>query len=81
MKKITLLAALFAAFSMNAQLFSDDFEDQDISDWTLLDEDGDGYNFMAMTPVLPRMVKKILCHQNHGLGLPCFQITTLYLLQ
>lgn len=50
MKKITLLAALFAAFTMNAQLFSDDFEDQDISDWTLLDEDGDGYNFMAYDP-------------------------------
>ena len=35
---------------MNAQLFSDDFEDQDISDWTLLDEDGDGNNFMAYDP-------------------------------
>lgn len=50
MKKITLLAAVFAAFSMNAQLFSDDFQDGDISDWTLFDEDGDGFNFMAYDP-------------------------------
>lgn len=50
MKKITLLAALFAGFAMNAQLFMDDFEDQDISDWTLLDEDGDGFNFKAYDP-------------------------------
>ena len=50
MKKITLFAALFAAFTMNAQLFSDGFEDQDISDWTLLDEDRDGYNFVAYDP-------------------------------
>lgn len=50
MKKITLLAALFAVFTMNAQLFSDDFEDQDISDWTLLDEDGDGFIFKAYDP-------------------------------
>ncbi len=52
MKKITLLAALFAGFAMNAQLFMDDFEDQDISDWTLLDEDGDGFNFKAYDPSL-----------------------------
>lgn len=50
MKKITLLAALFAGFAMNAQLFVDDFEDQDISDWTLLDEDGDGFVFKAYDP-------------------------------
>lgn len=50
MKKITLLAALFAGFAMNAQLFMDDFEDQDISDWTLLDQDGDGFNFKAYDP-------------------------------
>lgn len=51
MKKITLLAALLAVFSMNAQLFSDDFQDGDISDWTLLDEDGDGKNFFAFDPL------------------------------
>jgi hypothetical protein len=50
MKKITLLAALFAGFAMNAQLFMDDFEDQDISDWTLIDQDGDGFNFKAYDP-------------------------------
>lgn len=48
MKKITLLAALFAVFAMNAQtiFFSDDFNDEDVSDWTRYDEDGDG-NFIA----------------------------------
>ncbi|AFL81335.1 Cleaved Adhesin Domain protein [Aequorivita sublithincola DSM 14238] len=44
MKKITLMAALFAGFAMTAQttFFSDDFNDEDVSDWTLYDEDGDG---------------------------------------
>lgn len=46
MKKITLLAALFVAFSVNAQLFSEDFSasvDGDITfaQWDNLDEDGD----------------------------------------
>lgn len=52
MKKITLLFIFSLAVSVtaHAQLFSDDFEDQDISDWTLLDEDGDGFNFMAYDP-------------------------------
>ena len=50
MKKITLLAALFAGFAMNAQLFMDDFEDQDISNWTLIDDDGDGFNFRPYDP-------------------------------
>ncbi|MRT16666.1 T9SS type A sorting domain-containing protein [Vitellibacter sp. q18] len=47
MKKITLLAALFAGFAMNAQtvFFSDDFNDEDVSDWTLYDEDGDGFGW------------------------------------
>lgn len=48
MKKITLLAAMFAAFSMTAQevLFEDDFESYDdfiiadVGDWTLIDVDG-----------------------------------------
>ena len=45
MKKITLLAALFAGFAMNAQttFFSDNFDDEDVSDWTNYDEDGDGF--------------------------------------
>lgn len=43
MKKITLLTAFFAVFAMNAQtvFFSDDFDDEDVSDWELIDEDGD----------------------------------------
>ncbi|OAB76045.1 T9SS-dependent choice-of-anchor J family protein [Cochleicola gelatinilyticus] len=48
MKKITFFAAaMFAAFTLNAQevLFEDNFDDEDISDWTLYDEDGDGNQF------------------------------------
>ncbi|HLU80831.1 MAG TPA: choice-of-anchor J domain-containing protein [Flavobacteriaceae bacterium] len=48
MKKIILsVAACVAAISMNAQtiIFQDDFNDQDISDWTLYDQDGDGNNW------------------------------------
>lgn len=47
MKKITLLAALFAGFAMSAQttFFSDDFNDEDVTDWTIYDEDGDGNNW------------------------------------
>jgi hypothetical protein len=45
-KKITLIAALFAAFSMNAQLFSEDFssgftDDTVFSQWDNTDVDGD----------------------------------------
>ncbi len=47
MKKITLLAAVFASFAMNAQttIFEDDFESydnfiiEDVGDWTLVDLD------------------------------------------
>lgn len=50
MKKITFLAALFAAFTMNAQIFTEDFElDVDgattFANWDSLDEDGDGEFF------------------------------------
>ncbi|MDQ7918251.1 choice-of-anchor J domain-containing protein [Mesonia sp. MT50] len=51
MKKITLtLAAFAAAITMNAQTtyFSDDFDDEDVSDWTLIDEDADGFNWSAV---------------------------------
>lgn len=52
MKKITLLfVALLGAVSMNAQsttYFQDDFNDLDISDWTLYDEDGDGTNWYVV---------------------------------
>lgn len=52
MKKITLsfIICLTIAYSSHAQLFSDDFEDQNISDWTLLDIDGDGFIFKAYDP-------------------------------
>lgn len=44
MKKITLLALLFVASIGYSQtvIWEDDFNDEDISDWTLHDEDGDG---------------------------------------
>ncbi|SDW39709.1 T9SS-dependent choice-of-anchor J family protein [Aequorivita viscosa] len=47
MKKITLVAAMFAAFAMNAQVgvYFEDFEAQDLSGWELYDEDGDGNNW------------------------------------
>lgn len=52
MKKKLLFASLFlsAAFSVNAQtvVFSDDFNDLDISDWTVFDADGDGFNWSAV---------------------------------
>lgn len=46
MKQITFIAALLVAFSMNAQIFEESFEDFDdfaianIGDWTLIDNDG-----------------------------------------
>ena len=52
MKKKLLFASLFlsAAFSMNAQtvVFSDNFDDEDISDWTVFDADGDGFDWIAV---------------------------------
>lgn len=53
MKKITFLAALFAGFALSAQtvFFSDDFNDEDVSDWTLYDEDGDGNNWADLFAV------------------------------
>jgi hypothetical protein len=59
MKKITLmLFALIASFTMKAQteLFFDDFDDLDISDWTQIDEDGDGQVFFSYElPATPTM--------------------------
>ncbi|WP_312196356.1 choice-of-anchor J domain-containing protein [Epilithonimonas vandammei] len=46
MKK-TLLRLAFVAlpmFGFAQTYFSDNFDDEDISDWTLYDQDGDGYN-------------------------------------
>lgn len=48
MKKTLLCAGLFlgSLLSANAQvIFTDDFNDQDISNWTLIDADGDGNNW------------------------------------
>lgn len=50
MKKITLLAAIFAVFTMNAQIFSEDFEGEiadtnDFAQFTAIDVDGDGENW------------------------------------
>ena len=56
MKKITLLVAIFAAFTMNAQIFFDDFNGE-ITDsttfdkWDSIDFDGDG-NFWEVTDML-----------------------------
>ena len=47
MKK-TLLRLAFVAlpmFGFAQTYFSDNFDDEDISDWTLYDQDGDGYNW------------------------------------
>lgn len=47
-KKLLFAGALALAFnSMNAQVqvWKDDFNDEDVSDWTLYDDDGDGIQF------------------------------------
>lgn len=55
MKKTLLLASFFLGglFATNAQttIWSDDFNDVDISDWTLIDADGDGFNWGDMFTV------------------------------
>lgn len=50
MKKITLLALLFIASIGYSQtvIWEDDFNDLDISDWTLYDEDGDGNDWFVV---------------------------------
>jgi len=47
MKKQLLTAALFAVplFGFSQTYFSDNFDDENISDWTLYDQDGDGFNW------------------------------------
>src|SRR5690606_24701646 len=51
-KNLLALTMVAGMMAVNAQttIWSDDFEDQDISDWTLLDEDGDGFNFIPYDP-------------------------------
>ncbi len=56
MKKITMLAALFAVFSMNAQIFFDDFNAEPTdaivyTNWDSIDQDGDG-NFWEVADML-----------------------------
>lgn len=50
MKKITLLAAFFAAFTMNAQIFFEDFnaeiiDSNEFAQFDAVDQDGDGENW------------------------------------
>jgi hypothetical protein len=50
MKKITLLFILFLVQSAVSQtiIFEDNFDDEDITDWTIYDEDGDGFEWSAV---------------------------------
>jgi hypothetical protein len=61
MKKLLFSLAIFASMmTVNAQsvIWMDDFEDQDISDWTLMDEDGDGFNFIPYDPSIAQTGEK-----------------------
>ena len=46
-KKLLLLCAIFVSTFTFAQtvVYEENFDDQDVSDWTLYDEDGDGFNW------------------------------------
>ena len=50
MKKLLLSAFLVSSFYASAQvtIYSDNFDDLDISDWTLYDSDGDGFDWGAV---------------------------------
>ena len=51
MKKITLFLFTLLLFNLNSAqtvVWSDNFDDLDISDWTLSDEDGDGFDWSAV---------------------------------
>ena len=50
MKKLLLLFVAFATITLSAQTvhYSDDFDDLDITDWTLIDADGDTNNWSAV---------------------------------
>lgn len=61
-KKLLFAGALALAFnSMNAQvqIWKDDFNDEDVSDWTMYDEDGDGFYWGEIFQI-----------QNNTTGLP-----------
>lgn len=53
MKKITFIFCLFLTFAAFSQveIWSDDFNDEDISDWTTTDSDGDGLNWGDISAV------------------------------
>jgi hypothetical protein len=49
-KQLLFIGLLLASFLGHSQtvVFSDNFNDEDISDWTLVDSDGDGYNWFTI---------------------------------
>lgn len=53
MNKITLLIFILSAYLCTAQTiyFKDDFNDEDLSDWTSYDVDVDGYDWMSYSPL------------------------------
>lgn len=53
MKKIILLLCFLSSFIIHAQVtvWSDDFNDEDLSDWTMIDSDGDGINWGDISAV------------------------------
>ncbi len=53
MKKITLLLSLLICYSISAQdvIWSDDFNDEDYSNWTFIDSDGDTNNWGDISAV------------------------------
>lgn len=59
MKKLLLSLIVLAGLSTNAQttLFLDDFEDGSITDWTLIDSDGDGFNWVAVNMAVAPIYK------------------------
>lgn len=48
MKHFLLLIFAFASVNLSAQIWADDFEDGDISDWTITDVDGDGFQWLLI---------------------------------
>lgn len=56
--------------SAQTNYFFDDFQDGDISDWTLLDEDGDGYFFMAFDPTVIKNGEEIYLSSQSYDGVP-----------
>ncbi|MFN8273857.1 MAG: choice-of-anchor J domain-containing protein [Flavobacteriaceae bacterium] len=59
MKKLLLSLLVLAGINASAQttLFLDDFEDGTITDWTLVDSDGDGNNWIAVNMTVAPIYK------------------------